>query len=316
MKFAAIQSNRYMTTRPRKTASQPLFETCEARQLMSGSPLNFAGEYAAFDSGHVLAVNIRHGSTATSYSGDVDTAGSDVQFTASENSSNVLGGSLATSPKATPFTATLSGKTLTLSYTGTSTKYTLYLVNPTPGAIPPALVSHSTSEFKYSEPSSWKVSQGSDGILLSSSDGTEQVGVFATEANGIYTASQIAASEKSHGATILTSSYLANGSVSSHEYKQAGIGLIEFSHSGTEYVSGQIIETLNYTGVGTYNAKTKTYSGETVALLFEVTATKAEFPGIAPTLINILTSIHLNAVAKNGTPTVSGGSKVPGISGS
>ena len=141
---------------------------------------------------------------------------------------------------------------------------------------------------------------------MSSRNGTEQVGVFATEADGVYTSTQIADSEVAAGGTLLSSRLLANGLVTSTEYKQAGIGTLQFTQNGTQYVSGQIIETLNFAnGAG----------GETVTLLYEVTAPKAEFPAACPTLIDMLTSVQRNPAAKAGKSTVQSKTHVPGTSG-
>ena len=275
--------------------------------MMSSSLTSFAGEYVAFASGQILAINIRPAPGAGNYTGDVDTAGVDMRFTAKESSSGVLSGNIIASGKKVPFDATLDGTTLTVSYPSTSSTSVAQQVSATPAPLPPALVSHTHTEFEYKAPAGWTVSQGSDGILISSPTGTEQVSVIATEADGIYTASQIADSEVTSGGTVLSSSYLANGPVSSSEYKQAGIGLLQYTRNGKPYVAGQIIETLNFSGTG---------SGTTVALLFEVTAPQAQFAAACPTLINMLTSIQLNSAAKVGKTTVQPKSHVPGTSGS
>lgn len=281
--------------------------------MMSASPASFAGEYVTFENNHVLAINIRPKSAANSYTGDVDSSGVDSRFTATESSAGVLTGKISASGKRVPFDATLSGTTLTFSYSSVSIDASQ--VSATPAPLPPALARHSRSEFKYSAPGNWKISVGSDGIVMSSPNGTEQVGVIATVADGVYTASQIANSEVAGGGTILSSKYLADGLVSSTEYKQAGIGELQFTSNGTPDVSGQIIETLNFAGVGTYDSQTGKYSGETVTLLFEVTAPKAQFAAACPTLIDMLTSVQPNSAAKPAKTPVQSKSHVPGLSG-
>jgi hypothetical protein len=275
--------------------------------MMSASLTNFAGEYVAFDNGQILAINIRHAPGAANYTGDVDAAGVDMRFTAKESSSNVLSGNIIVSRKKVAFDATLNGTTLTLSYPSNSTTSVASQVSTTPAPLPPMLVNHTRTQFEFKAPAGWTASQGSDGIVISSPTGTEQVSVVATEASGIYTASQIANSEVASGGTVLSSSYLANGPVSSNEYKQAGIGLLEYTRNGKPYISGQIIETLNFSGVGT--------GGATVSLIFEVTAPKAQFAAACPTLINMLASIQLNSNSKVAKTTVHSKSHVPGTSG-
>jgi len=276
--------------------------------MMSSSLPSFAGEYVAFASGQIVAVNIRPVGHAGNYTGDVDTAGVDKRFTARESSSNVLSGNIVAAGKKVAFDATLNGTTLTVSYPSNSTTSVVSQVSTTPAPLPPALASHAHGQFAYKSPGGWTVSQGSDGIVISSPNGAEQVSVLATEADGNYTATQIAASEVASGGTVLTSSFLANGAVSSTEYKQAGIGLLQYTSKGKPYVAGQIIETLNFASAGT--------SGTTVALLFEVTAPQAQFAGVCPTLINVLSSIQPNSSAKPAKTTVQSKSHVPGTHGS
>jgi len=308
MMFASKLSNRISSHTTRKAnRSRPLIEACEPRRMMSSSLTNFAGEYVAFAGGQVLAINIRPAPGADNYSGDIDTAGVDLRFTGKESSSNVLSGNVLVSSKKVAFSATLNGTTLTVTYPSTSTMSVATQVSTTPAPLPPALVSHTRTQFQYKAPAGWAATQGSDGIVISSPTGTEQVSVIATEANGIYTATQIADSEVSSGGTILTSSLLANGPVSSSEYKQAGIGLLEYTRNGKPYVAGQIIETLNFAGSGS--------GGTTVALVFEVTAPKTQFAAACPTLINMLASIQLNSSAKVAKTTVQSKSHVPGTSG-
>jgi hypothetical protein len=208
--------------------------------MMSSSLISFAGEYVAFAGGQIVAVNIRPVGHSANYTGDVDTAGVDRRFTAGESSSNVLSGNVVVSGKKTAFDAALSGTTLTVSYPSNSTTSVVSQVSTTPAPLPPALASHAHGQFAYKSPAGWTVSQGSDEIVISSPNGTEQVSVLATEADGNYTATQIADSEVASGGTVLTSSFLANGPVSSTEYKQAGIGLLQYTSKGKPYVAGQI----------------------------------------------------------------------------
>jgi hypothetical protein len=299
-------NNRLSSTASRKThCRQPLIEACEPRMMMSASPVDFSGEYVAFQNSQVIAVNIRPGKITNSFTGDVDAGGVDRKFSAKESSTGDLSGILGGPGKKAALDATLSGTTLTLTYGGAS--ITTSQVSTTPAPLPSKLVKHAHSEFSYSSPGNWKVSQGTDGILMSSKDGTEQVGVFATVAGGYYTSSQIADSEVAAGGTILSSKFLANGAVSSTEYKQAGIGVIQFNQNGTPYVSGQIIETLNFSNAGA--------NGETLTLLCEVTAPKSEFPAACPTLIDMLTSIKRNPAGKVGKTPVQSKTHVPGTSG-
>lgn len=310
MKFASNRSKRNSSnTRRKANFFRPVIEACEPRRMMTAAVNDFAGEYVAFQNGQVLAINIRPtSSTDINYTGDVNTSGVDVRLTATESSSGTLSGNVLASGKKVAFDGSLSGKTLTITFPVAGTTDVVDQVSTTPAPLPPALVSHTRTQFKYSAPASWTVSQGSDGILISSPSGTEQVAVFGTVASGYYTASQIANSEVSAGGTIISSSYLANGLVSSTEYKQVGIGLLGYTRNKTPYVSGQIIETLNFSNAGT--------NGQTVALLFEVTAPKAQFPAVCPTLIDILSSIQQNTAAKVSKTTVQSKSHVPGLSGS
>jgi hypothetical protein len=275
--------------------------------MMSSSLTNFGGEYVAFENGQVVAINIRPGKAAANYTGDVDTAGVDLRFTARQSTPGTLSGNVVASGKRAAFSATLSGTTLTISYPSTSTTSTADQVSTTPAPLPPALVGHAKGGFQYKAPAGWTVSQGADGIVIASPNGTQQVALIATEADGAYTATQIAQSEVSAGATALSSSLLANGPVSSTEYKQAGIGLVQYTQKNKPYVSGQIIETLNFANAG---------SPQTVALIYEVTAPQAQFAGVCPTLINILTSIQRNSSPTAAKTTVAPKSHVPGTHGS
>ena len=96
MKAASNHSNRHSPAASRRAnRRQPLIEACEPRRMMSASPVDFSGEYVAFDNGQVIAINIRDAKAANSFTGDVDASGVDRKFTAKESSSGELSGILA-----------------------------------------------------------------------------------------------------------------------------------------------------------------------------------------------------------------------------
>lgn len=170
------------------------------------------------------------------------------------------------------------------------------------------LVPQTAGQFQVSAPASWTVKHGSDGILMTSRDGSEEVGLLATVANGAFTASQIVKAEVNAGGEVLAGKVLANGLVSKHEFKQAGIALVEFQKNGTDYVTGEVVETLNFA--------TGPKSVKTVTLLAEMTAPKANFAADAHTMVDMLKSVHQHGFAKPHSAPVHSNTSVPGLSGS
>jgi SdrD B-like domain len=250
---------------------------------------NFVGEFEEYYEDQLIVVDVRPvGTGLGSYNGDIVTNGVDLKFTGTESPSNVLSGGVSTPKGTVAFNATLSGKTMTVTYPSeVGVKDQLKRVSRTPAPAPPTLHSYTGSLFDYVAPSNWTVNQSDYGIVITSSDRTEQVGFIGTIANGVFGIEDVANSEAAAGAKFLSSKVLINQYVSASEYVQAGQATFTFTHAGTTYASAQLIETLTY-----YGSKT-----QTLTIIYDVTAPAVQFPADSSTLIYMLSQIKLKAGA-------------------
>lgn len=249
--------------------------------------LNYVGEYEQYYNNALIVVDVRPvGSVIGNYSGDIWSDGEDLKFTATESAANALAGHATGNGQTVAFNATLSGKTLTVSYPTLGGKDVLTLVDPTPAPTPPSLYSYTGSIFNYVKPSNWNVTENSYGILITSPDGMQQVGFIGSVANGEYGINDVAQAEANAGARFLHTTVLKDGYVSSTEYVQAGEAVLTFVHNGVTYGSAQLIETFNFA--------TGPSSVVTLTEIYEVTAPKAQWVADSPTLIFMLGSIALH----------------------
>jgi hypothetical protein len=268
--------------------TDPALATATVQMSAKAVPtVNFVGQYETVAGQTLFDLSlIPVGTTLGSYNGQMIANGVATKFTAKESTSNVLSGTIGTRA----FTATLSAKTLTLTYTKSNTKLVLAQVSTTPATTPPVLTKYTSALFDYVKPASWSESQSASGIVIHSPDGTQQVGLEGSVANGIYSLSSIASAEVKAGATVLFSKVLVNQSTLTTAH-QVGVGMITFTHNGVTYASAQEIETYIYFNKGTYNAQKKTYSGVTLTEIYEASAPRTTWVGNNATLIYMMTSI-------------------------
>ena len=230
-------------------------------------------------------------STPSSYSGDLITPVSDEKIQATQNTGGSLSGTSQV-PKgvAHTFGATLSGKTLTVTFDSSTIPFTK--VSSTPAAAPHTLASYAGSVFSYESPPSWSARQGPLGIVLQSGDKSEQVSVLGGLGSGIYGVNTIAVPQQKAGATLAVSTGHQNGWIASALYAQQADCLFLYSRNGARYATMETITTITNYNAGTYNASTHTYSGETLTLVSQITAPEAQFVSQSARLLTMLGDIE------------------------
>jgi hypothetical protein len=290
--------------------SNAFVERLDPRRLMSSTgTVDFAGQYEIVKTGILYDVNITAGSSAGSYTGTVSSDGAAVTFSGTEPPSGVLAGQLNTSSGEVAFTATLSSKTLIVTYTATQKQVGLTQVSTTPAPVQPALESYTGSFLNYLKPADWTESQSASGIVMESRDKTEQVGAVGTVTEGANNLAAVASAEESAGATLIYGKVLGKKSTSTEVF-QSGVALITFGYKHTTYASAEAVEIYTLPKEGSYDAKTKTYSGVTLTEIYEATAPKADFVDDSSTLLYMLKSITPNSTLTSTGSAPAGSKKV------
>jgi hypothetical protein len=287
--------------KPNKTIGKTVIvERLDPRRLMSSTgSVNFTGQYEVVKSGILYDVNLTAGSAGT-YTGTVWANGTVAPLTGTESASGVLSGHIDTSLGEVAYSAALSGKALTVTYIASGREVGLLQTSTTPATEQPALVSGSGSLLTYLKPANWTVTQSASGMMLRSHNKTEQVGVLGTVTEGTSTLASIASAEESAGVKLIYGKVLAKKSTSTETF-QSGVALVTFDYKGTAYAAAEAVETYTYTRKGTYDAKTKTYSGVTLTEIYEASAPKAEFINDNSFLLYMMTSIKANSTLTTGS---------------
>jgi hypothetical protein len=304
--------------------SNPFFEPLEARKLMTATSLpSYAGQYETIKGGAIYDLNLTAGSTVGSYTGTVSSNQTVDPVTAAEESSGVLDAVAQTSSGNVDFTASLSGKDLIITYIASGKQVGLLQVSTTPAPAQPTLESFTGSYLNYLAPANWTATQSSSGLLLQSPDKTAQVGVVGVVTEGSVTLSSIASAEQAAGVKLLYGKVLAS-KTTAKEVFQSGAAIVTFTAKGTTYVGFEAVETYTLPNKGTYDAKTKKYSGVTLSEVYEAAAPKAEFVNYNSTLLYMLKNIKPSSNLTSGTvpkgakkaPLSNTGLSVPGTPGS
>ncbi len=302
-------------------------EKLESRTLFATTPipLELSGQYVGSYQGLLYEVDLRHPATnKISYSGDLVASGIDLKLTGTESAKSVLTGTIKdVYGKLQKFTATLKGKVLTV-VEGGETSY-LTKVSGTPAPPPPTLYARKGRKFSYESPSGWRTSESTQGLVIASPDGTQQVGLVGGVSLGVFGTQTIIAAEAKAGGKFLVRKGLKNGWIGTGLYEQQEADLYTFVYRGTTYASAEIVTTITNYYAGTYNYNTGSYSGETLALIEVITAPKAQFTVDSVTLGNMLSSIRTLAPAAGPKaagpkaaavhPYASGGFYDPGVYG-
>jgi hypothetical protein len=277
--------------RPHKTA---VIERLDSRRLMSSTSVDFAGQYEVVKSGALYDVNITASATPGTYTGNLWSDGVEAPLNGTESASGVLSGHIDTTLGEVAYAATLSGKSLTVTYIASGKQVGLLQVSTTPAPAHPTFQSVTGSLLSYIKPADWTASKSSSGLLLQSADKTQQVGVVGTVTEGTSTLASIAKTEEAAGAKLIYGKVLAKKSTSTEAF-QSGVALITFDKNGTTYATAEAVETYTELNRGTYNAKTKKYGGITLTEIYEATAPKAEFINDNSTLLYMLTNIKASS---------------------
>jgi hypothetical protein len=284
----------------RRPHQSTFIERLDPRRLMSSTSVDYAGQYEIVKSGVLYDVNITKTATAGTYTGTLWADGAQAPFNGTESNSGILSGHIDSSLGEVAYAASLSGKSLTVEYLATGKEVGLFQVSTTPAPAHPTLESYTGSLFTYIKPADWTASESSSGLLLQSHDKTEQVGVVGTLTEGTATLSSIAKAEEAAGVKLLYGKVLAKKSNSTEAF-QSGVALVTFDKNGTVYASAEAVETFTELKKGTYDAKTKKYSGITLTEVYEATAPKAEFINDNSTLLYMLTNIKASTTLTSGT---------------
>ena len=292
-------------------------EKLESRTLMSTTPVapvDLSGQYVGSYNHILYEVDLRHSATVkTSYTGDLVVEGIDLKLTATEAANGVLTGTIiGVDGKPDKFTSTLKGKILTTKDVAGTT--TLTKISSTPAPAPPTLYAGKGKEFSYSAPKGWIVSQGTGGILITSPDRTQQVGLIGGVSLGVFGSGTIVAAETKAGDKFLSRKSLKTGWISSSQYEQQEIDLYTFVYKGLTYATAQLVTTVADFAAGAYNPQTGTYSGETLTLIALITAPKAHYTVDSVTLGNMLANIRTTAPAAKTHALVATGNQ-SGLSG-
>jgi hypothetical protein len=291
------------------------FDRIEHRRLCAASPVDFTGQYLASVRGALIEVDLHHvAGNKTKYSGDLVIADSDHTITASQTSQSILSGtSKAPGGPVHKFGASLAARLLTVTFD--SKTYVLTPVSPKPALSEPTLAAHSGPVFSFKSPAAWSVSQGTPGIIIQSADKTERVSVLGGYGNDIQGVIAIAAAQQKAGATPVAARGWLDGWVSPTTYGQQADYVFTFTHNGVKYTSMESLTTLTNYFAGTYNATTHAYSGQTLALISQITAPQKQFVAESPMLLGILDSIQPHSTSALGNSKLGSSVYSPGIEG-
>lgn len=249
-----------------------MFEKLESRTLQSATPLNYNGQYVNYTNNTRFEVDFKHSSTnLTSYTGDVKTGKLDYKLTATE-ANNKLSGQFTANGKVTRFTATLVGRTMTLTVGSNKVVYEkrIQAMNPrTAGA------------FEYDAPGTWSAKANAGGMLIKNADNTQQVAIVSGVSYGWIAPQTLVNNAVQHGTTLKLAKSSPIYNLGGGIYLAYEVAEVQFTAKNVKFTSDVIIASLYSSSYGV-----------TKVGMASVTAPTSVFAQKGAVLVDVLSSIH------------------------